>query len=184
MSTVMQLKPQDIVVLLKLVTLGGNDWSYNRLAVSLHMSPSEVHAAVKRALAARLAVHRNGRFHPNIRNLREFLLHGIQYVFVPERGELTRGLPTGFCAEPFSTLLVPTGEPPMVWPDPDGKMRGQAFSPLYTSVPKAAGEDDKLYELLALVDALRGGNARERHIAAAEMEKRLHRYGAGDEFEY
>jgi hypothetical protein len=172
----MQLKPQDIVVVLKLVALGGDDWSYNRLAVSLHMSPSEVHAAVKRALAARLAVHRDGRAQPNVRNLREFLLHGIQYVFIPQRSELTRGVPTGFYAEPFSSLLVPTGEAPVVWPDPDGKVRGQAFSPLYKSVPKAVSEDKKLYELLALVDALRGGNAMERNIAALELEKRLNRY--------
>ena len=180
----MQLKPQDIVVLLKLVALGGHDWSYNRLAVSLHMSPSEVHTAVKRALAARLAVRRDNRVHPNIRNLREFLLHGIQYVFIPERGELTRGVPTGFYAQPFSSLLVNSGGPPMVWPDPDGEVRGQAFSPLYKSVPKAADEDEKLHELLALVDALRGGNARERNIAAAEMEKRLNRYGASDKSEH
>jgi len=180
----MILKPQDIFVMLKLVAVGNAEWSYNSLAVSLHMSPSEVHAAVKRALAAHLAVRRANRVHPNIRNLREFLLHGIQYVFIPERGELTRGVPTGFYAQPFSSLLVNSGEPPMVWPDPDGKMRGQAFSPLYSAVPRAAGEDERLYEMLALVDALRGGNVRERNIAAAEMEKRLDRYGAADESEY
>jgi hypothetical protein len=53
-----------------------------------------------------------------------------------------------------------------VWPDPDGEVRGQAFLPLYKSVPKAADEDEKLHELAALVDALRSGNARERNIAA------------------
>lgn len=180
----MQLKPQDIVVLLKLVALGANDWSYNRLAVSLHMSPSEVHAAVKRLLSARLAVHRDGRIRPNIRNLREFLLHGIQYVFIPERGELTRGFATGFHARLFPKLLSPVEDPPPVWPDPNGDVRGHSFTPLYRSVPKAACEDEKLYELLALVDALRGGNARERNIAATEMGKRLDLYGTADESEY
>jgi hypothetical protein len=180
----MLLKPQDIFVLLKLVAIAGGDWSYNRLAVSLYMSPSETHAAVKRALAARLAVYRDDRVHPNIRNLREFLLHGIQYVFIPERGGLTRGVPTSLFARPFLTLLGSTGEPPLVWPDADGDVRGQAFSPLYKSVPKAAREDAKLYELLSLVDALRGGNARERNVAAMEMEKRLDRYAAVNEPEH
>lgn len=174
----MQLKPQDILVLLKLVTKERADWSYNRLAVSLYMSASEIHAAIKRLLASRLATPGDDRAHPNVRNLQEFLLHGIQYVFIPERGELTRGMPTGFSAQPISGLLVASSEPPLVWPDPLGEVRGQAFSPLYKSVPKAAKGDRKLYELLALVDALRGGNARERQIATSELQKHLDRYGA------
>jgi hypothetical protein len=173
----MLLKPQDIFVLLKLMAIGSDDWSYNRLAVSLYMSPSEVHAAVKRALAARLATLHADRAHANVRNLKEFLLHGIQYVFIPERGELTRGIPTGASAQPLSSMLASSGEPPQVWPVPDGGVRGQAFSPLYKSVPRAAQEDAKLYELLALVDALRGGFARERSLAASEIEKRLDRFG-------
>ena len=180
----MQLKPQDIFVLLKLVAKERADWSYNSLAVSLHMSASEIHAALKRALAARLAALGDDRAHPNVRNLKEFLLHGIQYVFIPERGELTRGMPTGFSAQPISSMLVASNEPPLVWPDPLGEVRGQAFSPLYKSVPKAAREDRNLYELLALVDALRGGNARERHIAASELQKHLDRYGALGESEH
>ncbi len=180
----MLLKPQDIFVLLKLVAIGNDDWSYNRLSLSLHMSSSEVHAAVKRALAARLATLRDDRAHANVRNLKEFLLHGIQYTFIPERGELTRGIPTGFSAQPLAGMLISSDEPPPVWPDPDGDLRGQAFSPLYKSVPKAAREDVKLYELLALVDALRGGYARERSIAAAEIEKQLDRYGAIGESKY
>jgi hypothetical protein len=172
----MLLKPQDILVMLKLVVLAGDNWSFNKMAVMLHMSPSEVHAAVNRTLAAKLAVHRNDRLQPNGRNLKEFLLHGIQYVFIPDRGELTRGVPTGFFAAPFSSFLVSSGEPPWVWPDPDGDTRGQTFSPLYKSVPKASREDEDLYELLALVDALRGGGARERKIATTEIGKRLDRY--------
>ena len=39
----MILKPQDILVLLKLVTLGKKDWAYNKLAVELGMSLSLIH---------------------------------------------------------------------------------------------------------------------------------------------
>ena len=173
----MLLKPQDILVLLKLVAMGGDEWSYQRLAFSLHMSPAEVHAAIKRSLSARLAGRSENRARPRIRNLREFLVHGIQYVFIPERGAMTRGLPTGIFARPLSDMIVPSDELPYVWPDPEGSQRGLAFSPLYKSAPKAAREDSALYELLALVDALRSGNARERDMATAQLEKRLGRYG-------
>ena len=51
----MILKPQDIVVLLKLVATGKRPWSYNKIAVGLFMSPAEVHAAMKRSVKAKLA---------------------------------------------------------------------------------------------------------------------------------
>ena len=52
-------------------------------------------------------------------------------------------------------------------------MKGYEFSPIYKSVPKAATVDLKLYELLALVDAIRDGRARERNLAVSEIRKRL-----------
>jgi len=169
----MVLKPQDVVVLLKLVSIGPANWTHNSLAVQLSMSASEVHAAVKRAQAANLMWIDSGRARPNISNLQEFLVHGLKYVFVPERGELARGIPTGFAAPPLSGALSAGDEPPPVWPDPEGRVRGMAFSPLYKSVPKAVGDDPLLYELLVLVDAIRGGRARERNIAIKELKKRL-----------
>lgn len=172
----MVLKPQDILVLLKLISVGKKNWSYNILSVSLGMSPSEVHAAVRRSLAAGLAVRHDDTISPNIRNLEEFLIHGLKYVFVPDRGELSRGIPTLYAADPLKGKYSNTDEPPPVWPDPTGIVRGMAFSPLYKSAPKAAREDQALYELLVLIDALRGGRARERQAAAAEIKNRLKTY--------
>lgn len=169
----MALKPQDILVLLKLLSIGQRDWTYAQLGVDLGMSPSQLHAAVKRALAAQLAVRRGERIIPNRRNLEEFLVHGIKYVFVPERGELTRGIPTGYAAPPLAEYFASADEPPPVWPSPDGSVRGQAFSPLYSLAPGAAAKDAMLYELLALVDAIRGGRVRERDLAIKELKKRL-----------
>lgn len=180
----MILKPQDIVILLKLIAIGKSDWSYAKLAVDLDMSSSEVHAAVKRSLRAQLAFRYNSRIIPNTKNLKEFIIHGIRYVFVPERGEITRGMPTIFAAAPMANELVSSGEPPPVWPDPEGDMRGQSFSPLYKSVPSAARKDGKLYELLVLVDALRGGNTRERKIASLEIQKQLDYYNGIEKSEY
>jgi hypothetical protein len=56
---------------------------------------------------------------------------------------------------------------------PPSCCRRYAFSPLHKNVPKAALADPRLYELLALVDALRDGKARERELAARELSKRL-----------
>lgn len=173
----MNLKPQDVLLLLKLLALGRKSWSFNKIANELGMSPSEVHAAAQRALAARLAVKDAESIWPNIRNLEDFLLHGIQYVFVPERGGLNRGMPTAHASAAMKALFVEDNEPPPVWPDPEGQVRGESFSPLYKSVPVAAKNDAELYELLALVDAVRGGRARERDIAKKELQKRLKLYG-------
>lgn len=173
----MNLKPQDVLFLLKLVAMGKNPWSFNGIASELAMSPSEVHAAAQRALAARLAIKEDDNIWPNIRNLEEFLIHGIQYVFVPERGEINRGMPTAHAAAPMKEKFVSSDEFVPVWPDPEGQVRGESFSPIYKSAPVAARKDENLYQLLALVDAIRGGRAREREIAKKELTKRLVQYG-------
>jgi len=172
----MNLKPQDILLLLKLVAMGNKPWSFNKIAIELGMSPSEVHAAAKRAIAGRLAIKEGDDIRPDIRNLEEFLLHGIQYVFLPERSGLNRGMPTAYASAPLNQIVVGGSEPPPVWPDPEGEVRGESFSPLYRSAPEAAKKDESLYELLALVDALRGGRARERELASGELKKRLDQY--------
>jgi hypothetical protein len=169
----MLLKPQDILVMLKLLSIGGQNWTYAWLGVQLDMSPSQLHAAVKRALAAQLAVKKGGSIVPNRRSLEEFLVHGVKYVFVPELGGLTRGMPTGYAAPPLASHFVGPDVPPPVWPTPDGPVRGQAFSPLYALAPGAARKDAKLYEYLALLDAIRGGRARERDMAIRELKARL-----------
>jgi len=159
--------------MLKLIAIKGAQWTYNQLAVELGMSPSEVHAAVKRALRVHLAISIGGGIQANRSSLEEFIIHGIKYVFIPERGEMTRGIPTVYAVDPLKALFPETDEPQPVWPDPMGEARGSSFSPLYKSVPKAARNDNALYELLVLVDAVRGGRARERELAAKEIKRRL-----------
>jgi len=166
----MMLKPQDIVILLKLVCQGSERWSYNQLAYELVMSPAEVHAGIKRTI-------QSGLFDPHQRcpikqALFEFLKHGIRYSFPPDRGGPTRGMPTGSIAAPLLDEFVEVDENP-VWPTPDGERRGYEFSPLYKTAPQAAQKDQGLYELLSLVDAIRGGRTRERNQAILELEKRL-----------
>ena len=172
----MTLKSQDILFLLKLIAIGKEPWIYNSLALDLGMSPSQVHAAAKRSLKANLAVVHNDNIQPHISNLKKFLLEGLQFVFMPDKGELTRGMPTSYAGEPLNSEFINDNDPPPVWPDPDGEVRGVSFSPLYKSAPHAAKKDHKLYELLVLIDAIRGGRAREREFARKELNKRLDQY--------
>lgn len=175
------LKNHDILILLKLVAIDDRSWSYAPLAVELSMSPSQLHAGIKRAIASRLALQQGDKIIPNIWNLKEFIIHGLKYVFPVKRGELTRGIPTGYAAPPLNEILIDSGnEPPPVWPYPEGEVRGTSFSPLSSYAPQAALADDKLYELLVLIDAIRGGRAREQKIAVDKLETLLNKYYAKD----
>jgi DNA-binding Lrp family transcriptional regulator len=169
----MALKPQDIYVVLKLVAAGARRAPYAQLALELVMSPSEVHACVKRAQASHL-LHGSGlQNRPNIEALEEFLVHGLKYALPAERGELTRGVPTSYGAEPLRSVIAPGSDPVPVWPYEGGKQRGVAFAPLYKTAPVAALRDQSFYEYLVLVDALRDGRIREQKFAEAELHRRL-----------
>ena len=166
----MVLKPQDVLVVLKLLSKESVGKSYAWLAEALGMSPSEVHAAVRRAAAAGLV---SPDREPNARALCEFVLHGLRYVFVAELGAVTRGFPTAYAAPPLSEQITPGQDLPPVWPDPDGPVRGEACQPLYPAAVGAARRDSALYELLALVDAVRIGRARERRLAEKLLRERI-----------
>jgi hypothetical protein len=165
-------KAQDVVILLKLVSMDQAEWSYAALAESLFMSPSEVHAGVRRAQKARLYSAGNGE--PLRANLAEFLIHGVKYSFPAETGARTRGLPTAHGAGPLRELIAaPADSLPPVWPYPEGTVSGLALAPLYKSVPRAALVDERLYRLLALLDAVRGGRVREQRLAAQLLKGEL-----------
>jgi hypothetical protein len=110
---------------------------------------------------------------PNHSNLKEFLIHGVKYAFPAERGAPTRGIPTAEAVSPLKQHFPQDFPLPPVWPYAEGPVRGIAFSPLYKNVPQASLRDSKLYELLALVDAIREGRAREREIAIRELTARI-----------
>ena len=165
----MSIRPQDIVVAVKLALASPQTRpTYPELAAALEMSLSEVHGAVKRAtLAGLVDVNRRA----NRAALLDFLVQGLKSAFVPKRGPLTRGMPTAQGAPPLDKDVDLGAEPPPVWPEPDGTVRGESFEPLYRSVPKAAKKDPKLYEALCLVDALRGGRPRDRALAEKYLRK-------------
>jgi hypothetical protein len=172
----MVLKPQDVLVLLKLLTVSPDDSSFASLGQALYMSPSEVHAGVKRAQIASL--YAEATREPIKANLLEFLVHGVKYAFPAQLGSQTRGIPTAHAASPLRQLLAQDNTLPPVWPHPEGPTAGLSFAPIYKSAPRAALHDPVLYEYLALVDTLRAGRAREQRLAADILTQRLQPQGA------
>src|SRR5262249_33796620 len=82
-----------------------------------------------------------------------------------------------FRAPPLRNESAAGDDLPPVWPWPKGDIRGVALKPLYKTAPVAALRDPLLYELLALVDSIRNGRARERNVAERELVHRLHSHG-------
>ena len=164
------LKAQDIVVLLKLVSQAP-DWTFGQIAEELGLSASAVHRSLERA--ERSGLYDSKRRQVNRAALLEFLLHGARYVFPAVRQGEARGIPTAWAAPPLREQLLSSQENAPVWPFAKGKVRGIALEPLHPVVPGAAKRDPFLGELLALFDAIRIGNARERGLAGKELNLRL-----------
>lgn len=165
------LKPQDLYVLLASLIRRGKSSSYPELADLTGLAISAVHGALKRAAAARLVMFQDRRPVILKPQAKEFVLHGAQYAFPPAWGTLTRGIPTGYAAAPLNTVISPSSDPVPVWAHARGTVRGLSLVPLYPSVPDAALRDNRLYAILALFDAVRAGQAREREAAQKFLEE-------------
>lgn len=170
----MSLKPQDVLIVLKLHCLGERDWSFVELGKSLGISVGEGHNAVNRAKASGLIYEREKSLRVQPKKLFDFLVHGVPAAFFPVRGQVTRGMPTSVFAAPLNDKITVTeADIPLVWPTADGAVRGESLMPLYPTVPMAAAADKGLYELLVLVDGLRVGKAREKKLSIEMLEKRI-----------
>lgn len=98
------LKPQDVMIVLKIVAMHQREWKYSEAALELYMSPSEVHAGVKRLKKCCLLNEMTMGFGtvetklhlPDIANIKEFLQHGLRYVFPSVVTEPVSGLPTSY----------------------------------------------------------------------------------------
>lgn len=166
-SYALAVKPQDLAVAAALQTRGPT--SFSALAIALGLSASETHGAVRRLEEAGLV---NAERAVVRQALREFLVHGLKYVFPARPGALSLGVPTAGAAPALAATFPPL-EIPWVWPWPEGTVRGLTIEPLYRTLPGAALKDPALYEVLALMDALRAGRARERQLAEHRLREVL-----------
>ena len=163
------MRPQDIVILLKMVVLKEKKWFAKDLAQELGISASEVSESLNRSKLATLITADKKQLMPE--NLLDLLEHGLRYMFPAEPGATQRGLPTAHSAPPLKQTI--SAETVFVWPWAEGTARGQSVEPLHPNVPAACARDAALYELLALVDAVRLGRAREKQLAMAEFRRRI-----------
>lgn len=165
------VKPQDVLVVLKLISLKNRSWKQLDLALSLGISQPEIAFSLERLRKSGLIDETKKK--PMRLAVVEFLIHAVKYVFPAELGTVSRGIPTAHSVGPLQKSIVADDFAQLVWPDADGNLRGISVSPLYNSVPFAVKKDSELHELLALVDSIRIGKAREKKLAAQEIEKRV-----------
>ena len=163
------MRPLDLLILLKIIALNGESFYLKDLSQQLSISSSEVTESVNRSVLGGLlaqdkkTVMRKAVF--------EFLIHGLPYVFPQKPGALAAGMPTAHSAPPLNKEFK--SEEFYVWADTKGEIRGQVIEPFHAGQINAAKKDAKLYELLALSDAIRVGKAREKKIAEEELRKRI-----------
>lgn len=164
------MRPQDIVVLLKILSMKNDDWRNIDIANALQISPSEVSEALNRSKIARLIDSKKRSVHVNA--FKEFLIYGLKYVFPTEPGAMVKGIPTAHSASPIKNHIS-SGADVYVWPYAKGNVRGQAIEPLYKTIAASVQDDKLFYELLVIIDTIRVGRVREINFAIKELEIRL-----------
>lgn len=169
------LRPQDVLVLLKLIVWKKKTWRQIDLAQSLGLSQAEIANALERLRRSRLVDDSKRKVQRLAAT--EFLIHAMKYFAPGELGSPARGMPTAHSAKPLSQKLSTTEEHQVIWPHAEGTTRGSTLRPIYASAPDAALRDQELYEWLSLIDSLRIGKSRGVALAEREIRKRL---AAGD----
>jgi len=164
------MRPQDIVVLLKIISIRDDKWRNIDIAHAIGISPSEVSEALNRCKIARLIDSKKRKV--NINSFIEFLVYGLKYVFPTEPGPIVKGIPTAHSASPIKEHISSDADV-YVWASAKGSHRGQAIEPLYKTLAKIVKDDKLFYELLTIVDTIRVGRVREIKIAIEELNKRL-----------
>ncbi|MFY7879962.1 MAG: hypothetical protein ACOVP6_07820 [Lacibacter sp.] len=163
------MRPQDIAILVKIISFRDEAWQLSTLSSSLFISISEVSESLNRSRIAKLIDYEKKKI--NRQNLIEFLEHGIKYVFPQQPGSMIRGIPTAH-SHPFVKNYF-TSELNFVWPDPKGAMMGLLIEPLYPKQIHAVKTDNNFYKLMALIDVIRVGKVRETKFAITELKKQI-----------
>ena len=128
------MRPQDIIVLLKIISIRDNKWRNIDIANAIGISPSEVSEALNRCKIAKLIDSKKRKV--NINSFTEFLVYGLKYVFPTEPRAIVKGIPTAHSASPIKEHI--SSSEIYVWPYAKGTIRGQAIEPLYKTLPEIA----------------------------------------------
>jgi len=163
------MRPQDVAILLKIISKNSPNWQLMELANSLRISISEISESLNRSRIAGLIDLNKKKV--NRQNFMEFLEHGVRYVFPQEPGSMVRGIPTAHSHSYMKPKFI--SEVDYVWPDSKGKIMGQMIEPFYPKQVEAVNEDEIYYKLLSLVDVIRVGKVREIKYAVTELRKNI-----------
>ena len=164
------MRAKDILVLLRLTVVGEKAPTIRMLERSLGVPVASVHGALRRLEGAQL-VDPARRVLPA--QVDEFLFHALKYLFPPIYSGETRGMPTAWATAPLAERLASSSGLPPVWPGPRGPKRGIGLEPIDEAVPEIARRDAAMYERLAVLDALRAGDARIRKLAQEQLREWL-----------
>lgn len=165
-------KPQDVFLCCALAIWPKNGFSQRELGETLGISLGEISNILLRCRHAKLVSGSADGARVIKEKLYEYLVHGVPVAYPPKLVAITRGVPTAG-SSPLFRERFGEGTVPLVWPWPKGKTEGQGLLPLYPTVPAATTRNDALYELMAAVDVLRVGKAREKEAAETYLRKVL-----------
>ena len=167
------LKPQDVLIACKLLSLRDSRWTFSTLAGSLFISMSESHQATERCKKAGILGISKNRLIVVKRKFFDLLTLAVPQIFYAIRGSIQMGTPTSVWAKPLvSRFPRESGDDiPLVWPHDGGTTKGESLLPIYPTVPKIVGQDPSLYEMLALIEVIRTANIPDRRLAADMLEK-------------
>jgi DNA-binding Lrp family transcriptional regulator len=159
--------PFDVALALRLLSPAG---TLVELAEELGVAPSQVHSALARL--GRAGLLKPATRVTNPRALTEFALHGVRYAFPATKGSLAAGVPTAYSTSPLAAevdavdvVVLPANVPDAV--------QGFAITPLYRGAAGLAVRSPQLFEMVALVDAIRLGDPRIRLAARTRLEQRI-----------
>lgn len=164
------MRPQDIVILLKIISKKNQPWQNKDLANELFISTSEISESLNRSSIAGL-IDADKKKKVYRQSLMEFIEHGLHYVFPALPGSMVNGLYTAH-SHPFMQRYF-SSELNYAWADARGMVRGLSIEPLYREQVKAAQQDDLLYLMLALIDVVRVGRVREMKIAIEKLKEQI-----------
>ncbi|MDD5309198.1 MAG: hypothetical protein PHU25_17940 [Deltaproteobacteria bacterium] len=160
------LKGIDNLVLVSLVVWAKRIGTQSALAEDLRVSPAGLTRSLGRLDCARLVQRRDLSV---VRaSAKEYLVHGLRYVFPARVGTLVRGVPTAHSAPPLSEEIRASQE--YVWPADFGNMSGLEIAPLHENVPALCLAHPELHPFFAVLDALRVGRTRDRELARRHLE--------------
>ncbi|HRW76789.1 MAG TPA: helix-turn-helix domain-containing protein, partial [Saprospiraceae bacterium] len=169
-NAIPQMKPQDVLILLRILKEGDAPMTQTALARSLFISQSEVSQSLGRSIYAGLIAETEQSVMKGL--FMDFLRFGIAVTYPARPGSPSRGVRTAHSAPPLADAFVHTNDI-YVWSWAKGDARGHGIPPLYPTVPQVAMVDPEFHEWLALVDALRIGRTRERNMALEYLEARI-----------